>query len=78
MRHLDTSETDRAIVNSMAELARAVGVKTVAEFVENDVIAEKLIAIGVDYLQGYAIEDPVLLSSITGNGGIEGGEFQKI
>lgn len=78
VRHLDTSETDRAIVNSMAELARAVGVKTVAEFVENDVIAEKLIAIGVDYLQGYAIEEPVLLSSITGNGGIEGGEFQKI
>ena len=62
MRHLDTSETDRAIVNSMAELARAVGVKTVAEFVENQTIREKLEAIGVDYLQGYAIHEPSLLS----------------
>lgn len=62
VRHLDTSETDRAIVNSMAELARAVGVKTVAEFVENEDIAAKLAAMGVDYLQGYAIHEPSLLS----------------
>ncbi len=62
VRHLDTSETDRAIVNSMAELARAVGVKTVAEFVENQDIREKLVAMGVDYLQGYAIHEPSLLS----------------
>jgi diguanylate cyclase (GGDEF)-like protein/PAS domain S-box-containing protein len=62
VRHLDTSETDRAIVNSMAELARAVGIKTVAEFVENSAIREKLVAMGVDYLQGYAIHEPSLLS----------------
>ena len=62
VRHLDTSETDRAIVNSMAELARAVGVKTVAEFVENEVISERLTAMGVDYLQGFAIHKPTLLS----------------
>ena len=62
VRHLDSSETDRAIVNSMAELARAVGVKTVAEFVENEDIAAKLAAMGVDYLQGYAIHEPSLLS----------------
>ena len=46
----------------MAELARAVGVKTVAEFVENQTIREKLVAMGVDYLQGYAIHEPSLLS----------------
>ena len=62
VRHLDTSETDRAIVNSMAELARAVGVKTVAEYVENQVISERLTAMGVDYLQGFAIHQPTLLS----------------
>lgn len=61
VRHLDSSETDRAIVNSMAELARAVGA-TVAEFVENEDIAAKLAAMGVDYLQGYAIHEPSLLS----------------
>ena len=43
-------------------LARAVGVKTVAEFVENEDIAAKLAAMGVDYLQGYAIHEPSLLS----------------
>lgn len=62
VRHMDTSETDRAIVNSMAELARAVGVKTVAEFVENEEIAKRLTAMGVNYLQGYAIHEPSLLT----------------
>lgn len=61
IRHMDSSETDRAIVHSMIELAHAVGVRTVAEFVENDAVAQRLTSMGVDYLQGYTIHEPVLL-----------------
>ena len=34
------------------------GMKTIAEFVENDAIVEKLKLIGVDYVQGYGIGKP--------------------
>jgi len=59
---MDQNPTDAAIVRSMAELARAVGVKTVAEYVANPAIEAQLTKMGVDYLQGYAIHRPTLLS----------------
>jgi len=34
------------------------GKRTIAEFVENDAIVEKLREIGVDYAQGYGIAKP--------------------
>jgi EAL domain-containing protein (putative c-di-GMP-specific phosphodiesterase class I) len=39
------------------------GLKTIAEYVENDAIAEQLTRMGVDYLQGYGIDRP---SPLTG------------
>ncbi|MBT8437082.1 MAG: EAL domain-containing protein [Gammaproteobacteria bacterium] len=38
--------------------------KTVAEFVENDAITQKLIEIGVDYGQGYGLGKPAPLVEI--------------
>lgn len=61
VRDIIEDETDFAMVKSFTELARAVGVKTIAEFVESDAIADKLLTIGVDYMQGFGIEKPVLL-----------------
>ena len=34
------------------------GIQTVAEFVENDAILQKLKELGVDYAQGYGIHRP--------------------
>jgi EAL domain-containing protein (putative c-di-GMP-specific phosphodiesterase class I) len=34
------------------------GIKTIAEYVENDAILEKLRELGVDYAQGYGIHKP--------------------
>jgi EAL domain-containing protein (putative c-di-GMP-specific phosphodiesterase class I) len=39
-------------------MAQATGKQTIAEFVENAAILQKLREIGVDYAQGYAIERP--------------------
>jgi EAL domain-containing protein (putative c-di-GMP-specific phosphodiesterase class I) len=37
------------------------GIKTIAEYVENDVILEKLKTVGVNYAQGYGIHKPETL-----------------
>ncbi|MCP4696948.1 MAG: EAL domain-containing protein [Gammaproteobacteria bacterium] len=47
-----------SIVKSINEIGHAMGKKTVAEFVENATILDKLREIGVDYAQGYHIHQP--------------------
>ncbi|MEJ0045359.1 MAG: EAL domain-containing protein [Rhodospirillales bacterium] len=46
---------NRAIVEAIVELARNLGMKSVAEWAEDLPILETLAEIGVDYVQGYAI-----------------------
>ena len=50
--------SDLAIVKSIHEVGKSLKKMTIAEFVENDDIKEKLINIGVDFAQGYAINKP--------------------
>ena len=49
---------DRAMVSAIHQIGQAMGIRTVAEFVENGAILEQLRAIGLDYAQGYAIAWP--------------------
>lgn len=49
---------DETIVRSMLMAAKGFGLYTVAEFVENRAILDKLLAIGVDFAQGYYIGAP--------------------
>ena len=50
---------DHAMVRSINEIGQVMGLKTIAEFVENDAILEKLKKIGVNYAQGYGISKPI-------------------
>lgn len=47
-----------SMVAAVNQVGHVMGIKTVAEFVENDEIKEKLRIIGVDYVQGYGIQKP--------------------
>ncbi len=49
---------DLAMVKSINEIGHVMGKQTIAEFVENDAVLEKLKEIGVDYAQGYGIGKP--------------------
>jgi diguanylate cyclase (GGDEF)-like protein/PAS domain S-box-containing protein len=49
---------DRAIVDAICRIGQVMDIKTIAEFVENDAILEKLRELCVDYAQGYAISHP--------------------
>ncbi len=53
---------DHAMVESINHIGHVMGLKTIAEFVENDVILEELRRMGIDYAQGYGVEKPKAFS----------------
>jgi diguanylate cyclase (GGDEF)-like protein len=56
---------DQAMVKSINEIGHFMGKKTVAEYVENERVLDMLREIGVDYAQGFGIEEPRLLSELS-------------
>jgi diguanylate cyclase (GGDEF)-like protein len=55
---------DEAAVCCFAQVARIIGVKTVAEFVDRPEVLAKLRAIGVDYAQGFLLHRPAPLDEL--------------
>jgi diguanylate cyclase (GGDEF)-like protein/PAS domain S-box-containing protein len=53
IKGLTSSTTDQLVVKAMVEIARGMGMKTIAEFVETSETVAMLQAKGVDYSQGY-------------------------
>ena len=64
IKDIVSNESDFAMVKSITEMVKFLGMKTVAEYVETDEILEVLKDIGVDYAQGYGIEKPVPLNQV--------------
>jgi EAL domain-containing protein (putative c-di-GMP-specific phosphodiesterase class I) len=62
VRGLEDNHYDRKIVQAICDVAREMGLKTVAEFVENDSVAAILAKLGVDYGQGYGLGKPVAMA----------------
>lgn len=58
IRQLDQREEDRILVKAITDIAKASGKRTIAEFVENAAIMEKIETFGIDYAQGYHIAKP--------------------
>jgi diguanylate cyclase (GGDEF)-like protein len=61
VRDVVKDETDRALVATMASLGQALGIRTIAEWVENDAIREEVQRLGIDYAQGWGIEKPQIV-----------------
>lgn len=51
-------DTDAAMVEAINQIGHIMGLKTVAEYVENHDILERVKAIGIDYAQGYGLHTP--------------------
>lgn len=64
VRDIDVNEVDHLMVRSINDLAKQMGKKTVAEFVENNRIIDLLVELGVDYAQGYVIGKPKPLEAL--------------
>ena len=58
---------DEAMVKSINDIGHVIGMKTIAEFVENEAIKQKLEKMGVDYAQGYGIGKPEPINTILEN-----------
>lgn len=52
------NKVDMAMVKSIHEIGNVMGLKTIAEFVENDAIMAELTKMGINYGQGYGIGKP--------------------
>jgi len=55
-----------AMVSSINDVGHVMGMETIAEFVENEQILNKLRAIGVNYAQGYGMGRPRPLAELSG------------
>ena len=67
VRDIAEDKIDYAMVDTVNRIGKVMGIKTVAEFVENEAILHCLRQIGVDYVQGYAIAKPCPIDDLAGN-----------
>lgn len=58
IRSILNEPIDETIVKSINAISHQMGMKTIAEFVENDDIQQRLLEMGIDYGQGYGIHKP--------------------
>ena len=64
VRHLEDNEVDHTMVDIINQLGHVMGLKTIAEFVENDRILSILQRLGVDFAQGYHFGQPMPLREV--------------
>jgi diguanylate cyclase (GGDEF)-like protein/PAS domain S-box-containing protein len=58
VRDIVTDKIDHAMVESINNIGHIMGMQTIAEFVESQDTLERLIALGVDHVQGYQLGRP--------------------
>ncbi len=58
VRELAESRASTSMVTAIVQVARVMQLRTVAEYVENDLIRRRVAALGVDFSQGYLIGRP--------------------
>lgn len=63
IRNITSDSIDYAMVKSISEMGQALGMETVAEFVESHETLQLLKDIGVDYAQGDSVGEPLPLAA---------------
>ncbi len=56
---MKSNDKDRALVRSIVTLARELDIRTVAEYVEDDLVLAQVVAQNIDLAQGYHIQRPI-------------------
>ena len=68
VRDLGHNPLDRAMVRSIHQLAHVLGIRTVAEGVSSPALLDRLRALGIDYAQGFGVDEPAPLEALLGEG----------
>jgi EAL domain-containing protein (putative c-di-GMP-specific phosphodiesterase class I) len=58
IKTLPHSPTDRVFIEGIVNVAKKMGIKTIAESVENEEVLEVVKDLGIDYAQGYYLGKP--------------------
>ena len=61
IKSLPDSPTDRVFIEGIVSVAKKMGIKTIAEYVENEKVLEVVKDLGIDYAQGYYLGKPETL-----------------
>ena len=64
IKNIDTDKKSYEFVKSIVQLAKALGIKTLAEFVSNEAIYHITYELGIDYFQGYHFSAPVTYETL--------------
>ncbi len=67
VRDAGTNPRTESMVRAIAQMARTMGMETVAEYVETDDLRTRMAGLGVDYGQGFAIGRPVPIDQVLGD-----------
>ncbi|OYV00770.1 MAG: diguanylate cyclase [Burkholderiales bacterium PBB5] len=66
IRDLNDDPLDEVAVRSFVEVARVVGLRTVAEFVDSQAVLDRVIELGIDCAQGYLLHRPEPIGQLLG------------
>lgn len=58
IKDIDVDKTSYLVVETIVEFAKKLGMKTIAEYVHSSVVLDKVKELGVDYSQGFYIDEP--------------------
>ena len=58
--HIDTDKNSSLVVETIVDFARKLGIQTIAEYVHSSPILTKVKELGIDYSQGFYIDEPHL------------------
>jgi EAL domain-containing protein (putative c-di-GMP-specific phosphodiesterase class I) len=65
VRGMADDPVNRAMVESINQIAHVLGMRTIAEWVEDQATVERLRALGVDFAQGFAVGAPIAVCELT-------------
>ena len=75
VKSVATDPVSRAMVEAIGHISRSLGLKTIAEGVEDTAVLRTVEQLGVDYVQGYAIDRPSALTLPCYSGGTGSRQF---
>jgi diguanylate cyclase (GGDEF)-like protein len=59
IKNIDSDRQAQIIVETIIKFANQLNIKTVAEFVHSETVKQKVIDMGIDYIQGYYVGKPI-------------------
>ena len=60
IENIDVDNSSLLVVETIVSFAKKLGMKTVAEYVHSSVVMDKVKELGIDYSQGFYIDEPTV------------------